>query len=52
MAIKRAALTIDEGIENELAVFLDQIVDVPEDTTVEIISLSRPACVYKTTLTT
>lgn len=33
--LKRSVLTIDEGVENELSVLLDQIVDVTKDTAVD-----------------
>ena len=31
---RQAELTIDEGVENELAVLLDQVVDISENSTV------------------
>lgn len=38
--LNRAMLTIDEGVENELSILLDQIVDVTKDTAVNCQSIT------------
>lgn len=42
-----ARLTIDERVENKLAVLLDQVVDVTKDSAASIVSQPQVSHVYK-----